>query len=175
MSEFHQSSASREPDYIYAWIAPVATCELVAQQLYLLHRLRFQIYLLELSVLSVIMPPKTKENADSFTAGLDGIKSIQESIVGETEKMNAIIDKMKADVAALSATQAEHTGIIEENTGRIKALESVKNHHDDRLLHVEEKIEKLERKQEFYQRLEDQDKKIIQIMKFIQPAEVTKS
>ena len=125
--------------------------------------------------MSVIMPPKTKENADSFTAGLDGIKSIQESIVGETEKMNAIIDKMKADVAALSATQAEHTGIIEENTGRIKALESVKNHHDDRLLHVEEKIEKLERKQEFYQRLEDQDKKIIQIMKFIQPAEVTKS
>ena len=123
----------------------------------------------------MIMPPKAKENAESFTAGLDGIKSIQESIVGETEKMNAIIDKMKADFAALSATQAEHTGIIEENTGRIKALESVKNHHDDRLLHVEERIEKLEKKQEFYQRLEDQDKKIIQIMRFIQPAEMTKS
>lgn len=120
------------------------------------------------------MPPKAKEN-DSLIAGLDGIKSIQESIAGETEKMNAIIERMKKDVTALEVTQAEHTGIIEDNTGRIKALESVKNHHDDRLIHVEERIEKLERKQDFYQRVEDQDRRIFQILKFIPPAELTKS
>ena len=120
------------------------------------------------------MPPKPKEN-ETLLAGLDGIKSIQESIASENEKMYAIIEKMKADVTALGTTQAEHSNILEGNSERIKALESTNNHHDDRLTNVEQKMEILERKQEFYQRIEDQDRRILQIMRDIQPAEMLKS
>lgn len=120
------------------------------------------------------MPSKSKDS-ESLIAGLEGIKSIQETITSETEKMNNIIESMKMNISALSDTQAEHSGVIEENTGRIKALESVKNNHDDRLLHVEGRLERLEKQQEFYQRIEDQNGKIFQIMKLIQPIDVTKS
>lgn len=121
------------------------------------------------------MSKATGKASDPVINNLDNLKSIQETIVNATGEMNAVIEKMKVDIGQIQTTQTEHTGIIEENTGRIGALESVKNHHDNRILHVEERLERLERKQEFFQKIEDQDRKISQIMNSIQPIEMTKA
>ena len=119
------------------------------------------------------MPPKV--DSKSLSASLEGLTNISSSIASDMQKMNEALESMKKQVDLVEKKQADHEVSIIDHGARLNNLESDKNHHEDRLGQIEEKVQRLEKFQSLVCQLEEQDKRMSQITRTIPATEMYKS